>query len=62
MARFQGDINLEMIDDFLNPIGKPMKSIRVLPVRNNKNYETKKKVKVFLLFIINRSVQQMVVE
>jgi hypothetical protein len=34
MARFQGEINLEMIDDFLNPIGKPMKNIKVLPVIN----------------------------
>ena len=32
MARFSGDINLEMIDDFLNPIGKPMTKIQVLPV------------------------------
>ena len=32
MTRFQGDINIEMIDDFLNPIGKPMRNIRILPV------------------------------
>jgi hypothetical protein len=34
MTRLQGEINVEMIDDFLNPIGKPMKNIKVLPVIN----------------------------
>jgi hypothetical protein len=33
MARFSGEINLETIDDFLNPIGKPLWKLKILPVR-----------------------------